>query len=59
MPQIIVGRDLSRAFLDICIDAGKATSRIENTTTGMPNGQAHSQQGRSSSSRRPADAVAS
>jgi transposase len=35
MPQIIVGCDLSRAFLDICIDAGKTTSRIENTTTGI------------------------
>ena len=31
MPQIIVGCDLSRAFIDVCINAGRTTSRIENT----------------------------
>lgn len=30
MPQIIVGCDLSRAFIDVCINAGRTTSRIEN-----------------------------
>lgn len=35
MPQIIVGCDLSRAFIDICPDAGRTTSRIENTKPGV------------------------
>lgn len=30
MPQIIVGCDLSRAFIDVCINTGRTTSRIEN-----------------------------
>lgn len=30
MPQIIVSCDLSRAFIDVCINAGRTTSRIEN-----------------------------
>lgn len=35
MPQIIVGCDLSRAFIDVCINAGRRTSRIENTKSGI------------------------
>lgn len=35
MPQIIIGCDLSRAFIDICPLAGRTTSRIENTETGI------------------------
>lgn len=35
MPQIIVGCDLSRAFIDFCPDAGRTTSRIENTKFGV------------------------
>lgn len=35
MPQIIVGCDLSRAFIDVCINAGRTTSRIENTQSGI------------------------
>lgn len=35
MPQIIVGCDLSRAFIDVCINAGRTTSRIENTKPGI------------------------
>ncbi|WP_370673999.1 transposase [Pleomorphomonas sp. PLEO] len=30
MPQIIGGCSLSRAFIDVCINAGRTTSRIEN-----------------------------
>ena len=36
MPQIIVGCDLSRAFIDVCINAGRTTSRIENTSGYTP-----------------------
>lgn len=35
MPQIIIGCDLSRAFIDLCVDAGRTTARIENTETGI------------------------
>lgn len=35
MPQIIVGCDLSRAFIDVCINPGRTTSRIENTKPGI------------------------
>ena len=35
MPQITVGCDLSRAFIDVCINAGRTTSRIENTKSGI------------------------
>ncbi len=35
MPQIIVGCDLSRAFIDVCQNAGRAISRIESTKSGI------------------------
>lgn len=31
MPPITIGCDLSRAFLDLCVDAGPTTSQIRNT----------------------------
>ncbi|EIM74064.1 transposase IS116/IS110/IS902 family protein [Nitratireductor aquibiodomus RA22] len=35
MPQITVGCDLSRAFIDVCQNAGRAISRIQNTKYGI------------------------
>lgn len=35
MPQTIVGCDLSCAFIDVCQNAGRAISRIQNTKSGI------------------------
>lgn len=55
MPQIIVGCDLSRAFIDVCINAGRMTSRIENTQSGITEWMRHPMSTLLWSSRPPTD----
>lgn len=35
IPQTVAGCDLSRAFIDVCIQSGRLTSKIENTKSGL------------------------